>query len=126
MQLTDIAEQFEAMGVSVVAMTYDSIEILREVVEDEGVGFTLLRDEDMTHVNRLGILNDTDYEPGQRAYGVPYPGIFLISSDGIIRAKFAEESYRDRPDFSEILAPAGSASCWMVALARRTKQQLSS
>ena len=106
MQLTNISEQFEAIGVSVVAMTYDSIEILREVSEDEGISFTLLRDEGMTHVNRLGILNNTDYEPGQRAYGVPYPGIFLISSDGIIRAKFAEESYRDRPDFIDILAAA--------------------
>ena len=111
MQLTDIAEQFEAMGVSVVAMTYDSIEILQEVSEDEGIRFTLLRDEDITYVNRLGILNDTDYEPGQRAYGVPYPGIFLISSDGIIRAKFAEESYRDRPNFSDILAAAANLSC---------------
>ena len=108
MQLTDIAEQFEVIGVSVVAMTYDSIKTLQEVSEDEGIRFTLLRDEDITHVNRLGILNDTDYEPGQRAYGVPYPGIFLISSDGIIRAKFAEESYRDRPDFSDILAAAAN------------------
>ena len=108
MQLTDIAEQFEVIGVSVVAMTYDSIETLQEVSEDEGIRFTLLRDEDIMHVNRLGILNDTDYEPGQRAYGVPYPGIFLISSDGIIRAKFAEESYRDRPDFSDILAAAAN------------------
>ena len=108
MQLTDIAEQFEVIGVSVVAMTYDSIETLQEVSEDEGIRFTLLRDEDITHVNRLGILNDTDYEPGQRAYGVPYPGIFLISSDGIIRAKFAEERYRDRPDFSDILAAAAN------------------
>ena len=108
MQLTDIAEQFEVMGVSVVAMTYDSIKTLQEVSEDEGIRFTLLRDEDITHVNRLGILNDTDYEPGQRAYGVPYPGIFLISSDGIIRGKFAEESYRDRPDFSDILAAAAN------------------
>ena len=108
MQLTDIAEQFEVVGVSVVAMTYDSIETLQEVSEDEGIRFTLLRDEDITHVNRLGILNDTDYEPGQRAYGVPYPGIFLISSDGIIRGKFAEESYRDRPDFSDILATAAN------------------
>ena len=108
MQLTEIAEKFEVMGVSVVAMTYDSIETLQEVSEDEGIRFTLLRDEDITHVNRLGILNDTDYEPGQRAYGVPYPGIFLISSDGIIRAKFAEESYRDRPDFSDILAAAAN------------------
>ena len=108
MQLTDIAEQFEVIGVSVVAMTFDSIETLQEVSEDEGIRFTLLRDEDITHVNRLGILNDTDYEPGERAYGVPYPGIFLISSDGIIRAKFAEESYRDRPDFSDILAAAAN------------------
>ena len=108
MQLTDIAEQFEAMGVSVVAMTYDSIEILQEVSEDEGIRFPLLRDEDITYVNRLGILNDTDYEPGQRAYGVPYPGIFLSSSEGIIRAKFAEESYRDRPNFSDILAAAAN------------------
>ena len=108
MQLADIAEQFEAMGVSVVAMTYDSIEILQEVSEDEGIRFTLLHDEDITYENRLGILNDTDYEPGQRAYGVPYPGIFLISSDCIIRAKFAEESYRDRPDFSDILAAAAT------------------
>ena len=106
MQLTDIAEQFEAMGLSLVAMTYDSIEALKEVSEDKVIKVTLLRDEGMTHVNRLGILNDTDYEPGQRAYGVPYPGIFLISSDGIIRAKFAEESYRDRPDFSDVLAVA--------------------
>ena len=106
MQLTDIAEQFEAMGLSLVAMTYDSIEALKEVSEDKVIKVTLLRDEGMTHVNRLGILNDTDYEPEQRACGVPYPGIFLISSDGIIRAKFAEESYRDRPDFSDVLAVA--------------------
>ena len=86
----------------------DRIKTLQEVSEDEGIRFTLLRDEDITHVNRLGILNDTDYEPGQRAYGVPYPGIFLISSDGIIRGKFAEESYRDRPDFSDILAAAAN------------------
>ena len=104
MQLTDIAEQFEAMGLSLVAMTYDSIEALKEVSEDKVIKVTLLRDEGMTHVNRLGILNDTDYEPGQRAYGVPYPGIFLISSDGIMRAKFAEESYRDRPNSSEALS----------------------
>ena len=106
MQLTDIAEQFEAMGLSLVAMTYDSIEALKEVSEDKVIKVTLLRDEGMTHVNRLGILNDTDYEPEQRAFGVPYPGIFLISSDGIIRAKFAEESYRDCPDFSDIMAVA--------------------
>ncbi|MCG8415843.1 MAG: peroxiredoxin family protein [Pseudomonadales bacterium] len=105
MQLIEITDQFEAMGISVVAMTYDSVEMLKTVEEDMGVEFTMLRDEDITHVNALGILN-TDYEPDQRAYGVPYPGIFLLDTDGVIHAKFAEESYRDRPDFDNVLEAA--------------------
>ena len=106
MQLIDITDQFEAMGLTVVAMTYDSVEMLKTVEEDQGIEFTLLHDEERTHVNRLGVLNDVDYEPGQRAYGVPFPGIFLIDADGTIQAKFAEESYRDRPDFADVLAAA--------------------
>ena len=76
MQLTEISAQFEDMGVNITAMTYDSVEMLKSVEEDEGIEFTLLRDADITHVNALGILNE-DYEPGSRAYGVPHPGIFL-------------------------------------------------
>ena len=105
MQLTEIADQFEEMGVSVVAMTYDSVEMLKTVEEDRGIDFPLLRDADVTHVNALGIRN-LDYEPGQRAYGIPYPGIFLIDADGVIRAKFAEEDYRNRPDFDIVLEAA--------------------
>jgi len=106
-QLTEIAEQFEEMGLSVVAMTYDSVETLKTVEEDQGIEFTLLHDEAITHVNALGILN-TDYEPDSRAYGVPYPGIFLVDPDGVIQAKFAEEDYRDRPDFDFVLEAAAN------------------
>lgn len=105
MQLTEIAEDFEAMGIAVVAMTYDSVEMLKTVEEDQGIEFTLLHDEAITHVNALGILN-TDYEPDQRTYGVPHPGIFLLDTEGVIRAKFAEEDYRDRPDFADVLEAA--------------------
>lgn len=105
MQLTEIAGQFEEMGLSVVAMTYDSVELLKIVGEDEGIEFTLLRDEAAAHVDALGIRN-LDYEPGHRAYGIPYPGIFLIDADGVIQAKFAEEDYRDRPDFNFVLEAA--------------------
>ena len=106
MQLIGITDQFEAMGLTVVAMTYDSVDMLKTVAEDQGIEFALLHDEERTHVNRLGVLNDVDYEPGQRAYGVPFPGIFLIDAHGTIQAKFAEESYRDRPDFADVLAAA--------------------
>lgn len=105
MQLTEITEQLEAKGISVVAITYDDVELLKDVQLDEGITFTLLHDEERKHVNAFGVLN-TDYEPDSRAYGVPYPGIFLISPDGIIRHKFAEERYQDRPDFSYVLEAA--------------------
>ena len=102
MQLIEISDQIEDMGLSVVAMTYDSVELLKTVEEDEGIEFTLLHDEGITHVNALGILNE-NYEPDSRAYGVPYPGIFLLDADGVIRYKFAEERYQDRPDFEYVL-----------------------
>ncbi len=105
MQLTEIAEQFEEMGFSVVAMTYDPVATLKTVEEDLGIEFALLHDEAITHVNALGILN-TDHEPGERAYGIPYPGIFLVDPDGVIQAKFAEQDYRDRPDFDLVLQAA--------------------
>jgi peroxiredoxin len=104
-QLTEIQEQFPALGLNVATITYDSIELLKEVQEDGDIEFPLLRDEDVKHVNAFGIRN-LDYEPGQRAYGIPYPGIFLIDADGVIRHKFAEESYRIRPDFSDVLEAA--------------------
>lgn len=107
MQLTEITEQFEELGFNIATMTYDSVEILKTVEEDQGITFPLLHDEAVTHVDALGIRNP-QYEPGHRAYGIPLPGIFLIDPDGVIRYKFAEERYQDRPDFAHVLEAAAA------------------
>ena len=83
--------------------------------EDQGIQFTLLHDEDVSHVNAFGVRN-LDYEPGHRVYGIPYPGhrvygipypgIFLVDPNGVIKAKFAEERYQDRPPFEDVLEAA--------------------
>jgi len=104
-QLVDVADEFEALGFNVATMTYDSLETLQGAEIDYETDFPLLRDEDTTHVSALGILN-TEYEPGSRAYGIPYPGIFVLSPDGTVLAKFAEADYRDRPDFDYVLQAA--------------------
>ncbi len=52
-------------------------------------------------MNAYNILN-TDYEPGHFAYGVPQPGIMFVNPDGKILAKFAEENFRQRPDWSDV------------------------
>jgi peroxiredoxin len=106
-QLVDVMPEFAAMGVAVATMTYDSLDILKAAEEDYAVNFPMLRDEDVKHVSAFGILNQ-QYQPGQRAYGIPEPGIFLISADGIIRFKFAEQDYRIRPDFSLVLEAASA------------------
>ncbi|MDP3518353.1 MAG: peroxiredoxin family protein [Pseudohongiella sp.] len=106
-KLVDVAPEFAALGVSVAAMTYDSQDILKGAEEDYAVTFPLLQDVNVKHVTALGILNK-QYEPGQRAYGIPEPGIFLLSADGTIRFKFADQDYRMRPDFSLVLQAATS------------------
>lgn len=109
MQLTELTDQFEALGLNIAAMTYDPVKLLKTVEEDQGITFPLLHDDNVKHVDALGIRN-LDYEPGQRAYGIPYPGIFLLDANGVIRYKFAEEDYRLRPDFAGVLEAAARLS----------------
>lgn len=88
-----------------VAMTYDSVGTLKLAEEDFGVGFTMLHDEAVKHIDALGIRNP-DPEPDSFAYGIPQPGIMLVSPDGTILRKFAEENFRERPDFTYVIEAA--------------------
>ena len=104
-RLVAAAPEFQAMGINVASMTYDPVDTLAAAAEEHGVEFPLLFDENVKHVNAMGLRN-MQYEPGQRAYGIPYPGIFLIDAQGVIRAKFAEEDYKLRPEFSLVMEEA--------------------
>lgn len=104
-QLVEAKAEFNSLGFNVTTMTYDPVATLKEAEEEYAITFPMLYDENSAFINALGILN-TQYEPGHRAYGIPYPGIFVIDSQGVIRAKLAEEDYRERPDFSLVLEQA--------------------
>jgi len=95
----------EALGFNIASMTYDSIETLKIAEEDFGVGFTMLHDEAIKHINAFGIRNPVP-EPDSFAYGIPRPGIMLVSPDGTILRKFAEEDYRERPNLTYVLEAA--------------------
>lgn len=101
-QLVEAEAHFNAIGFNVATMTYDSVTSLKEAEEEYETTFPMLHDEDSAHIKAMGILN-AQYEPGNRAYGIPYPGIFVLDNKGVIRAKLAEEDYRIRPDFSLVL-----------------------
>ena len=104
--------QFEARGVKPVVVTYDSVEELSEFAAKERVVVTLLSDPDSAAIKAFGLLNET-LEPDNQYYGLPYPAIFLVDREGVIRAKFYEtdyltnaRSYRNRPEIELVLQAA--------------------
>ena len=102
MKLNDLADEFENIGVGVVGMTYDKPEVIKAFHEKWNVSYPVLRDVERAHVEAWGVRNE-EYGPGTFAYGVPHPGVVLISADGEILAKWAERGYRSRADWSEVL-----------------------
>ena len=103
MQLGEWQDRFAKLGVNVAGMTYDSQEILADFADTATLSFPLLHDENSEHMNAFGI-RDVDYEPDSRFYGIPYPGMVLISPQGEVLEKFAVPGYRARPEFAEVYA----------------------
>ncbi len=105
MELSDRQSEFDDLGIQVAVMTYESSEIHLKFSDRYELEYPLLTDQDNRHVRTFGILNDS-YQPDNRYYGIPYPGIFLVDKDGVVRGKFSEEGYRKRPALDLILKAA--------------------
>lgn len=95
-------EAFEAIGVNVAGMTYDSRDILAKFHAEKNLRYPLLQDVDAKFVNALGVRNE-EYAAGHSAYGIPHPGILYVAADGTIAAKYAVPGYRNRPPFDALL-----------------------
>ena len=102
MKLNNLQKQFEALGVGLVGMTYDKPEKISAFYDKWSIEFPILRDVDGQHVDAWGIRNE-QYGEGSFAYGIPHPGVVLISPEGKILGKWAEPGYRSRADWSTVL-----------------------
>lgn len=101
-QLEKQRSAFEEAGVKLAAMTYDSLDILKDFHDNRDLGLPLLRDVDGKHVNAFGV---PDEDLGR---GIPLPGILWLAPDGRINAKFAVRGYRTRPPVSDLLEAVGA------------------
>ena len=104
-QLQGIADDFEAAGIGMISITYDSPELQQMFIELASLGYPLVSDVDAESVKALGILND-EYAPGDENYGIPYPGVFVINPDKQIVGKIFVERYQIRVDAPTTLAYA--------------------
>lgn len=93
MQLQQAKRQFEAKGIHVASITYDSPAILWSFASRKGITYPMLSDPQSQIIRAFGILNP---EGKGFAAGIPYPGMYYIAPNGVIQKRFFEARYSDR------------------------------
>jgi hypothetical protein len=81
--------------------------VLARFAREHGITFPLLSDRGSVVIRQYGLLNPS-YPPDSRAYGVPYPGTFVLDATGRIVSRHFEAAYQERNTVASILARAGS------------------
>lgn len=104
-QLVDLnarLAEFRQLGLGVASISMDSVDKIAEFHSAQSIGFTMLSDPDGAIVERIGV-RDLQYADGSKAFGVARPMIFIINPERKVTHKYAEESYRNRPDLNAVL-----------------------
>jgi peroxiredoxin Q/BCP len=89
--------------VQVVAISYDSVPVLKRFAEKRGITFPLLSDAGSKTIDAYGIRNK---EAPERVRGIPHPGTFVLDQTGVIRAKLFYEGYAKRHGSADIISAA--------------------
>ena len=90
------------------AISYDSVVVLKAFADRQNITYPLLSDPDSKIIREFGIQNDT-VPANSMAYGIPYPGTYVVDASGKVVAKFFEEDYKERIPTLEILDRLGGA-----------------
>ncbi len=94
----DLAK-LEQKKIVVVAVSYDSTDVLAKFADKQKVTFPLLSDPDSKVVDGFDLRNKE--MKGKKIGsieldGIPYPGTFLLDKDGVVRGKLFFDGYKDR------------------------------
>jgi peroxiredoxin len=129
-ELQERLEELTRSGIGVAAISYDSQEILSNFAEERGITFPLLSDADSEVIKAYGILNTVAAEgmgPNQddpdviadvkkyvavsgmfsESVGTPFPGTFMIDTNGRVESRYFEESYRERNTTANVMLKLG-------------------
>ena len=115
------------------AISYDTQAILADFSKRQGIAYPLLSDVGSATIKRYGILNTvveealgpngndptvledlrryaTVGEASERHRGIPFPGTFVIDSQGRVTSRFFEDYYWERNTVSNIMLRVGTGS----------------
>jgi len=95
-------------GIGLAAVSYDPVPVLSEFAARRGIEFPLLSDPGSATIRKYGIFNTTIPETNQQTYGIPFPGTFMLSAQGVVTARFFEQAYQERNTVASILTRLGN------------------
>lgn len=139
MELQSRLEELRAQGLGVVAISYDSEEVLADFSQRRDITFPLLSDDDSSVITAFGILNtvaaegvgpnrdDPDVVADVAKYvslfganpmivGTPHPGTFMLDATGRVTSRFFEEFYRERNTTANVMLKLGAGLSPIAAI----------
>jgi hypothetical protein len=92
----------KGQGVNAASITYDSLDVLQRFAHAYGIEYPMLSDNGSKVIRAFGILNTNIPDDHPMLYGIPFPGDYLITPDGIVRDKVFLPSYEHRPSATQL------------------------
>lgn len=102
---SDSAKLKEA-NINLVGISYDSIDVLKGFAEKNEIDYPLLSDEGSKVIDSMGIRNkamDGKQYGKNDLTGVPHPGTYVLSPEGVILGKLFLEKYQERHSTDELI-----------------------
>ncbi|KGJ92685.1 peroxiredoxin family protein [Colwellia psychrerythraea] len=100
-ELNEHAEQFTKLGYGLAAISYDNTDILTTFADQKNISYPLLSDQKVQTMQAYSIVN-SEYVPGSDHYGIPYPGVVVIDSQGNVIHKHFFKGYKKRVKFADL------------------------
>lgn len=107
-QLQEHKAGFDAAGIGMLGITYDDPALQQAFIDKFGITIPILSDVDALSFKTLGILHEK-YQPGDKQYGIPHPGMIIVDRNGNVVGKLFIEAYSSRVDSAAALAYASEA-----------------
>ena len=101
MQLQNAKQRFEAQGLKLAAISYDSPAILKDFAQRHKIEFPLLADPNSEIIRTFNVLNTA---AKGMTKGMAYPGFFYVDANGVIREKFFTPKYTDRLTANNVIS----------------------
>ena len=101
MQLQNAKQRFEAQGLKLAAISYDSPAILKDFAQRHKIEFPLLADPNSEIIRTFNVLNTA---AKGMTKGMAYPGFFYVDASGVIREKYFTPKYTDRLTANNVIS----------------------